>query len=132
VKIRPDTRMNIKPNRLAVCFVFLLANSAINANGQQPGTNETVTSHESEVLTKATNTSIFVYKPEVDPCAPLPPDKILVPLGSAFVVGIKDKSATSEEWKGYKFMITAKHVLANQANVVIRLNLAHEVKFKCQ
>jgi hypothetical protein len=125
--------MNIKLTRSVIYFILILINSVINANAQQPSTNEPITSHESELLAKAVNTSIFVYTPEVDPCAPLPPDQTLVPLGSAFVVGIKNnKTSTPEQWQGYKFLITAKHVLANHTNIMIRLNLAHEIKFKCQ
>ena len=54
-------------------------------------------------------------------------------MGTGFVVGIKDKSAPpSTLWKGFKFLITAKHVLDKQTDIIIRINMTHDKGFKCQ
>jgi hypothetical protein len=106
---------------------------AIHAGAQEAPNQEPVTSHESEFLAKVSTGSIFIYRSNIDPCAP-PPSDITVnfPLGSGFVVGIRDnKNSTADRWRGWKFLITAKHVVADETEVVIRLNLAHEEKFVC-
>jgi hypothetical protein len=111
--------------------------SVTNASAQQAPTAQqspqTVPSHQAEFFQKAINSSIFIYGPAQDPCTPLSPDKILLPLGSGFVIGIDKKStSTTEQWNGWKFLVTAKHVIANQNNIRIRVNAAHESKFICK
>jgi hypothetical protein len=49
------------------------------------------------------------------------------------VVGITNKAAaTPQSWNGWKFLVTAKHVLAKQQTVQIRMNAADESKAVCQ
>jgi hypothetical protein len=82
---------------------------------------------------RATNGAIFIYGPQLDPCAPLPKDKILLPLGSGFVTGIEKKGASTPQlWNGWKFLVTAKHVLANQNKIIIRVNASSSSKFVCK
>jgi hypothetical protein len=99
---------------------------------QQPPQKESP-SHQSDFFQKATNGAIFIYGPQVDPCAPLPKDKTLLPLGSGFVTGIDKKGASTPElWNGWKFLVTAKHVLANQSKIIIRVNAKSASKFVCK
>ena len=113
--------------------LLCLVTTSIPTVAQQPPDSEKMTSHASELLSRAANSSIFIYGSGVDPCAPSSPGTSLLPLGSAFVVGITDKSSSKpDSWHGWKFLVTAKHVVSNQSRVVIRLNLAREMKFKCQ
>jgi hypothetical protein len=55
----------------------------------------------------------------------------LVPLGTAFVVGLTSKEAKPEAWKGWKFLITAHHVIGNRPAVILRLNRADIAEFTC-
>ena len=106
---------------------------AIQTHAQEPAKLEPMTSGERGFLAQVATSSIFIYRSNIDPCAPPPSDTLVnLPLGSGFVVGIRDnKSSTADMWRGWKFLITAKHVVANESEVVIRLNLAHEEKFIC-
>jgi hypothetical protein len=90
-------------------------------------------SHNTEFFRKATNGSIFIYNNQHDPCAPLPPNLTLFPLGSGFVTGVEKRGAsTPPVWNGWKFLITAKHVIANQNEIVIRVNAEKESKLVCK
>ena len=90
-------------------------------------------SHDAEFFRKATNGSIFIYDNQHDPCAALPSNLTLLPLGSGFVTGVEKKGAsTPQSWNGWKFLITAKHVVANQTEIVIRVNAENESKLVCK
>jgi hypothetical protein len=118
-----------------VILGLILNVSPITVGAQQSttSTNVPVTSSETKMLSQAANTAIFVYDAGVDACAaPISSDQILLPLGTAFVVGIKDKSATNSAlWTGFKFLVTAKHVLDKRTDIVIRLNMTNGRGFKC-
>jgi hypothetical protein len=90
-------------------------------------------SHNAEFFQKATNGSIFIYDSLYDPCATLPPNLTLLPLGSGFVTGVEKKGAfTPQSWTGWKFLITAKHVVANQNEIIIRVNAEKDSKLVCK
>lgn len=90
-------------------------------------------SHSAEFFQKATNGSIFIYDNQRDPCAALPPNVTLLPLGSGFVTGVEKKGvSTPQSWNGWKFLITAKHVVANHHEIVIRVNAEDESKLVCK
>lgn len=113
-------------------LLFVVNASAQQASTSQQSPQKEAPSHQGEFFQEATNSSIFIYGPDHDPCAPLSPNTTLLPLGSGFVVGIEKKGAsTPQVWNGWKFLVTAKHVLANQNNITIRVNAAHESKFVC-
>ena len=114
-----------------VHYVFLLALS-VTAKAEQSTRTEQTVSHQRKTLAQIATGSIFVYGPGFDPCAPSPAGQILIPYGSAFVVGLRDKkTATPELWSGWKFLITAKHVIASHSDVIIRLNTANVSSFVC-
>jgi hypothetical protein len=70
---------------------------------------------------------------QVDPCSPPPEGTVLLPRGSGFVTGVEKKGAsTPNTWHGWKFLVTAKHVLAGQNEIVIRVNTEGESKFACK
>jgi hypothetical protein len=117
---------------LAVWLAFFASpNNAQQA--AQRGTQKEPMSHQAQFFQQTTNGAIFIYAPQVDPCAPLPPGVRLAPLGTGFVVGIANKTESRpDRWRGWKFLITAKHVISNQTEIIIRLNAANESKFVCQ
>jgi hypothetical protein len=81
----------------------------------------------------ASNASIFVYGPHTAPCATQATAEQLSPLGSGFVVQLESKTASSAQQRnGWNFLVTAKHVIANQPEVIIRMNSGMASKFLCQ
>jgi hypothetical protein len=90
---------------------------------QKPAAAPTV-----DYLQSAAQSSIFIYEGNTQPCdlqaqGPQQP----APLGSGFVVGISDASAKPEKWSGWRFLITARHVVkATNGAVVLRLNQSSE------
>jgi hypothetical protein len=128
----------------ALSAVLWLSLGAIAATGQQNPTphqplvpsqapEKQSPSHNAEFFHKATNGSIFIYDDQHDPCAALPPNLTLLPLGSGFVAGIEKKGvSTPQLWNGWKFLITAKHVVANHNEIVIRVNAENESKLVCK
>ncbi len=116
-----------------ICSLFALV---VATHSQQPATTQQPTQtvdQEAEFFRKAANGSIFIYGPELDPCGPVPEGMTLLPRGSGFVVGIEQKStSTPTAWRGWKFLMTAKHVLAKETEIYIRVNAAHESKVVCK
>jgi hypothetical protein len=117
---------------------ILLACASIRAQQapptQQPPQNQPPT-RQSDFFQKATNGAIFIYrsKPAPDPCAPLPAGEILLPLGSGFLTGVEKAGvSTPQLWNGWKFLVTAKHVVAEQKEIVVRVNAQSESKFICK
>jgi hypothetical protein len=93
------------------------------------------TTPQSEFFQKATNGAIFIYrsKPAPDPCVPLPAGQTLLPLGSGFLTGVEKAGASTPQlWSGWKFLVTAKHVLVNQNEIIIRVNAQSASKFVCK
>jgi hypothetical protein len=149
----------IKSSRLFMLSVLLFAAncaaqqvSTSQQPPQQPKPND-----QAQFFQLATNGSIFVYGSGADPCAAPPPGTTLLPLGSGFVAGIEksprssrsisrsrtlgsgfvagiEKSGASKPgaWNGWKFLVTAKYVLANRADVTIRVNSEDGSKFVCK
>src|ERR1700680_3841515 len=90
-------------------------------------------SQQPDYLQKAALSSIFVYDSTLKPCESAPPNMTIAPLGSAFVVGITNKKTTTPQlWSGWKFLITAKHVIGDRTQIIARLNLANKAEFTCQ
>src|SRR5271169_6335737 len=129
--------------KITLSTVLWLSLGAIAAGQQSPATQQPSApsqapekqspSHNAEFFQKATNGSIFIYDNQHDPCAALPPNLTLLPLGSGFVTGVEKKGvSTPQSWNGWKFLITAKHVVANQNEIVIRVNAQHESKLVCK
>ena len=75
-----------------------------------------------DYLQAAAGTSIFIYDGGVKPCSPLQPGQRVEPTGSGFVVGIADTTATTNRFHGWKFLITAEHVVHDKSDLVLRLN----------
>jgi hypothetical protein len=49
------------------------------------------------------------------------------------VGGVEKKGAsTPDTWNGWKFLVTAKHVVANQAAIIVRVNANDQSKFICK
>jgi len=123
-------------NKLTLSMMILLA-VCVSSAQQPPAPQQSIQkeppSHQTEFFQKATNGSIFIYNTQHDPCAPLPPDQTMLPLGSGFVTGVEKKGAsTPQMWNGWKFLVTAKHVVANQSEIIVRVNAEHESKFVCK
>jgi hypothetical protein len=123
--------------RLIVLMILLSTSDAIRAqaptaqpsSSQQADSNETSQARFSRL---AINGAVFIYRTAPDPCAPMPPPTVLLPLGSGFVVGIASTDATPQQWNGWKFLVTAKHVLANQNSVIVRVNAVKGPMFICK
>lgn len=130
---------------LTVVPIALLAASI--AGGRQTAPNQTAPqvrptqppqaaeppTHRAEFFSKVGGNAIFIYGSEVDPCGALPPGTILLPRGSGFVGGVEKKGASTPQlWNGWKFLITAKHVVANQTEIIVRVNADNQSKFLCK
>jgi hypothetical protein len=90
-------------------------------------------SHQEKSPKLASNSSIFIYRSQSDPCAAPPHDEKLFLLGSGFVTGVEKKGgSTPQSWHGWKFLVTAKHVLAKQNDITIRVNAMGESRLICQ
>ena len=132
-------------NRITVVVLLILACIA-SIRAQQPLTPQQASAPQqppqkeppnpqSDFFQKATNGAIFIYRstPAPDPCAPLPDGQTLLPLGSGFITGVeKASTSTPQLWNGWKFLVTAKHVLANQKEIKIRVNAQSASKFVCK
>ena len=89
---------------------------------QQEGPNQ-----QSGFFQSAETASIFIFEGETEPCTTQPGGQKPVPLGSGFVVEMEAGVATQG-----RFLVTAKHVVANEHGVVIRINSNTASKFVCQ
>ena len=119
---------------LALTLLFAVSTTGTVRNARaQEAPKAQVSSQEADFLQRAAESSIFIYAPSVDPCGPPPPlPRVIAPSGSGFVVGITNKKlSTATLWNGWRFLITAKHVLANQSQIIIRLNMQHALKSAC-
>jgi hypothetical protein len=80
----------------------------------------------------ASNISIFIYRPGAAPCATQSAAQKLIPLGSGFVVQLEGKAAASAQPRnGWNFLVTAKHVIADQPEVIIRMSSRTASEFVC-
>lgn len=84
------------------------------------------------LFSAASNIAIFIYRPDAAPCATQPAAQKLIPLGSGFVVQLESKTAASAQLRnGWNFLVTAKHVIANQPEVIIRMSSRTASEFVC-
>lgn len=121
-------------------LVVLLSAANVSSAQQTPAPQQSPApqadqgdTHEAEFSRLAVNGAIFIYRTPVDPCAPISPGPTaLLPLGSGFVVGVESTDSTPQHWHGWKFLVTAKHILANQSEVIVRVNAANGSKFICK
>lgn len=84
-----------------------------------------------DYIRKAGQSAIFIYDASTQPCAPPAEGKTLLPLGSGFVVGIAQKGAPPTTWRGWKFLVTAQHVIGDRTSVILRLNRRDKPEFVC-
>jgi hypothetical protein len=124
--------------RIAVALLFggasVAEQSPVHQPGQVPPASQRK-SHQAEFARLAVNGAVFIYRsPSVlDPCAPITPGTIvLLPLGTGFVTGVESTSSTPNEWKGWKFLVTAKHVLFGQNQIIVRVNSIDGSKLICK
>lgn len=131
-------------NKITFFVTLCLSMFAVNASAQQNPTapqappakqlpQKEPPTHRAEFFQKAAGNSVFIYGTEIDPCAPLAPSAILLPAGSGFVSGVEKKGAsTPQSWNGWRFLVTAKHVIANRNEIIIRVNAAKATNFICK
>ena len=124
---------------ISVAVVVLFAASAVAKQipTAQPSSTPTPpkASVRAEFADLTSQGTVFIYKSPspLDPCAPMTPGPMpLIPLGTGFVVGIDSTEATPQLWSGWKFLVTAKHVLANEREVILRVNSEDEKRFVCK
>ena len=83
------------------------------------------------------NSALFIYEPSASPCdevpRPVSQRKMLRPIGSGFIVGLRPPVAVSasESTEMHKFLITAEHVIGNRNAVIVRLNRRDKPEFAC-
>ena len=98
----------------------------------QEGTAPEGTTPPTNFLQQAVASSVFLYPDGSTPCDPPPPGSVLFPSGSGFVVGIsKKRSAGEAGWLGWKFIVTAKHVVVRRDGLILRLNRSDKPEFTC-
>jgi len=68
---------------------------------------------------------VFIFADGADPCLKT---SLVKPIGTGFLVSLQSKS---DPEKGFKFVVTNRHVLRNQDRVYIRLNNASQTEFVC-
>lgn len=89
--------------------------------------------YRAELFQKSTAASVFIYGTDPDPCKPVPEGFVLLPAGSGFVTGVEKRGAsTPQMWNGWKFLITAKHVVLNRSEIIVRVNANDSSKFLCK
>ena len=91
----------------------------------------TLSAQDAEYLGKAAKGAIFIYAASTQPCSPPSLNQNLLPLGSGFVAGIPKKGTPEGRWTGWKFLVTARHVVGNRNSVILRINKVTESGFKC-
>jgi len=125
--------MNFSRTLFAVLACFISLPCAAQEKPATP-TSPPAVNPKTEFARLTINGAVFIYKSpsQVDPCAPLPPNLTLLPLGTGFVVGVEDTEATDKQWHGWKFLVTAKHVVAGQDEVILRVNAISGSDFVCK
>lgn len=109
---------------------LLLLSVAVTALAQNPIVTSTDTPKPTN-LQLARDGSILIYESSAKPCDPPKANsQPLFPLGSSFVAGITSKDEAGI-WTGWKFLITAKHVLNGRTSVIVRLNSSKGNEFRC-
>jgi hypothetical protein len=83
---------------------------------------------EGNIIKEVTNSALFIYDPSASPCdevpRPVSQRKMLRPIGSGFIVGLRPPvtASASEKTEMRKFLITAEHVIGKRNAVIVRLN----------
>ena len=95
------------------------------------GIHSGLSAQDADYLRKAAKGAIFIYAAGTQPCGPPSLNQVLLPLGSGFVAGIPKKGTPEGRWTGWKFLVTARHVVGNRNSVNLRLNKVTESGFKC-
>jgi hypothetical protein len=85
---------------------------------------------EEGYIKQAAKSSVFIYDGNTKPCEPPKEGEMLLPLGSGFIVGI-EMEGSAESWRGWKFLITAEHVVSGKDKVIVRLNKKSGDSFTC-
>jgi hypothetical protein len=95
--------------------------------------HDNAVAQQTEVLSAAADSVLFIYDGATAPCADPPPGLILLPQGTGFVSGIPKKGLAfdSPTWTGVKFLITAKHVVSGKSKIIVRLNRKDKTEFTC-
>lgn len=65
---------------------------------------------------------VFIYNANTRPCDPPLPGATLLPLGSGFIVGLTKEGEPGMPWQGWKFLVTAHHVVVGRDSVILRFN----------
>ena len=121
-----------KPVAAALLLVACVSGAQQTPAKQDSAPKEPPT-QQMDFFQRGTNGSIFIYGTEVDPCTALPPEKTLVPRGSGFVTGlVRPHPSTPHPWAGWKLLVSAKHVVEGQAEIVVRVNADNQSKFVCK
>ena len=120
----------------AVCGVFYLLSVLAPLHAQQAQAwtegQEEAAILKSSFFRRAANVSIFIYGPQAIPCATQPARRNLPPLGSGFVVHLEIKTpASSPQQSGWNFLVTAKHLIANQPEFIVRVPSKTASHFVC-
>lgn len=102
----------------------------VSALSQAPTPQNSI-DREAEYLQKAAQSSIFIYESTTRPCDPARPSETLLPLGSGFVLGLTKKGSVEDKWLGWKFLITAQHVIRDRRAVILRLNQSDQSAATC-
>jgi hypothetical protein len=99
---------------------------------QQSPQKEPLT-HRADLFQRTAGNSVFIYGAETDPCGPVPEGLVLLPAGSGFIGGVEKKGASTPQlWNGWKFVVTAKHVVRNRNEIIIRVNADNSSQFLCK
>lgn len=89
---------------------------------------------EGSYVREALQGAIFIYDAASKPCDPPAPNKILLPIGSGFIVGLAIKGAEPPapgRIQIYKFLITTQHVIGKRDSILVRLNRTDKPEFAC-
>ena len=130
------TRLRAIKGIKAFCGVFYLLGFLVPLHAQQAQA-PTEGQEEAATLTSAffrrpANVSIFIYGPQATPCVTQPAQRNLPPLGSAFVVHLESETAASSpQQSGWNFLVTAKHLIANQPEFIVRVPSKTASHFVC-
>jgi hypothetical protein len=89
---------------------------------------------DQDYIQNVTRSVAFIYDAGTDPCGAAPSPSLL-PRGTGFVAGItiaaNARTNPKAGWEGWKFLVTAQHVVYGQSAVILRVNKSHGSGFTC-
>lgn len=131
--INPLSRPSLLRNVAILCCLSACFNLSYAQETPTPEQNqEQAPIPGPRLFSAASNVAIFIYRPDTAPCATQPAAQKLIPLGSGFVVHLESKTAASAQLRnGWNFLVTAKHVIASQPEVIIRMSSRPASEFVC-